>query len=343
MQMKREEFLQKLESVEPGLIRNRQAEQEDCFVFKGGDIITYNAEVCCRIRSDLDITGAVCAAPLLELVRKLSADEIEVEATEAEFQVKAGKERCGVRMEKEILLPVQHVEPPTEFKPLSPAFSEALETVCDCAYDGPDAQMFAVKCVHISPKFLEATDLSQAIRFSIETPVSKATLVKRSSLEKLANLDPCEMAESAAWLHFRNKAGLVYSCRRSLETAYKDLSKLYDIGKAEQLALPEGLEEAVQKAEVFSKEDIDFNRVHVKLMSGKVRVKGMGSRGWYSRTSAVKYTGKEFSFIMSPKLLSKIAKEHRDCEVTENRLRVRGGSFVYIAALDKPRGETDES
>src|SRR4051812_36898113 len=98
----REDFLSRLQSVSPGLNQKETIEQSSAFCFQRGKIITYNEEVACRMVSKLgkEFTGAVQAKPLLELLRSLTADDVEITTGGGELLVKAGRDKAGIRMEE---------------------------------------------------------------------------------------------------------------------------------------------------------------------------------------------------------------------------------------------------
>src|SRR5947209_5548466 len=140
MRVNREKFLHCLESVQPGLCPRGEIEQSSCFVFKGGEVLTFNDEICCRSKSGLDKTfeGAVKGEKFLELLRKLPEEEISVDVVRADDEtveiIVIGKgRRSGFRMEEEVTLPVDAVEKPTKWKELHKDFSDAINMVQRCA------------------------------------------------------------------------------------------------------------------------------------------------------------------------------------------------------------------
>ena len=79
MRINREELLHQLETVAPGLSQKAIIEQSNCVVFQDGKVQTFNDEVSCCTDCCLKITGAVKAKALLELLRKLSEDQLDIE------------------------------------------------------------------------------------------------------------------------------------------------------------------------------------------------------------------------------------------------------------------------
>lgn len=331
IRVKREELLQQLESVQPGLSKRDIVEQSSCFAFKNGLVMAYNDEVACSHKCLLTITGAVAAEPLIELLRKLPEDDLEFTVEEGELRVKGKRRAAGITMEEKILLPIDALEKVEEWKPLHPDFADAIGIVQQCA--GTDQTAFKLTCVHIHPKWLEACDNFQMTRYKIKTGITESTLVRQSAIKNIVAFGMSEFAETPSWLHFRNPGGLMLSCRRYVEE-YDDLAPYLQVeGKKAQL--PKGLADAIEKAEIFSSEDSERNEVMVMLRPGKLRIRGLGNTGWYSESKKVGYKGPPINFMIAPKLLKDLTERHNECEISEDRLKVNGGRFVYVACLGK--------
>lgn len=348
MKVNREKLLQQLESVQSGLSAKEIVEQSSCFVFTGGKVFTFNDEISCYANSPLKIEGAVSAAPLVAILQKVHVDELEIEVGKGELLLKWKNREVGVTMEKDILLPISVVEKPGAWNKLPDDFTEAIEMTHQCA--GKDQSHYAITCVHIHPKWIEACDNFQMTRYKVKTGIAKPTLVRGTSIQHIVPLGMTEMSESETWLHFRNPSGLVFSCRRDLQ-AYEDLSGFLDF-KGDPLTLPKGLGEDTNNAEIFSSEDPATNHVLVELRPGKLRVEGRGNSGWYRAKKTLKYSGAPFDFRIAPKLLIQLTERHNECEITKERLKVDGGKYTYVTCLTVANGkdtangagtETDES
>jgi hypothetical protein len=338
----RDELLHQLESVQPGLSVREIIEQSSCFVFDEGTVMTFNGEDACRLKTKLDITGAVRAAPVMALLRQLGEQELEIEVGKNELVVTGKNRSAGISMEAQILLPIDKVEKPKGWKPLHEEFAEAIQIVQQCT--GKDESKFYTTCVHVGPKWVEACDNYQITRYKLKTGFANDTLVRGTSIKHIVTLGMTHFSETQNYVHFRNSIGLVFSCRRFVED-YPDLASFLKVS-GEPTVLPKGLGEAATKAEIFSSENADDNQVLVKLRSGKLMVKGTGVSGWYEERKKLKYDGPPLDFLVSPKLLVEITKRHNECEIMEDRLKVDGGKFVYVTCLgtsnDKEKEEPVE-
>lgn len=331
----RQEFLSKLESVEPGLSPRPILEQSSSFVFKDGKVMTYNEEIACRYKTPLKITGAVHAAHLLTLLRKLGEEEVEVDVNEeqTEILIKGKGRRAGIALDANIVLGIDAVEEPGEWADLPEDFLEGISMVGECA--ARDASNFPLNCINIAPKWLEAADDFQIMRYKIKTGVQDATLVKQEYIRHITKLEMNQVSLTETWIHFRNKGGLIFSCRRYVDE-YKDLTPYLEV-EGEQVTLPPGLGDETERAEIFAAER--DNLLEITLKIGRVVVKGTGINGWYRADRKLQnFKGEPINFFVTPHTLRDLMKKGKECEASADKLRIQGGKFTYVACLTNPEG-----
>jgi hypothetical protein len=331
MNINREEFLKQLEAVLSGLSSRELVEQSSCFVFIDGRVYTYNDEVACYLDTCLNVTGAIPASPLIGILKKLKEEELQVNPGDGELTFKGKNRKFSIRMEAEILLPIESIEKPKIWKDLPEDFANGVGMVAHCA--GSDDTQFELTCIHFTPKWMEACDNTQAARFRTDLPVKTPTLIRKTSLKNIVFMGMNEVSETKNWIHFRNPVGLVFSCRRYLEE-YPKLGAMFKV-EGQQVTFPKGLKDAAEKAEIFSAENAEDNSVLIQLQPGKIRLTGTGVSGSYVEIKKVKYTGKPFSFRIPPSLLRELIKRHNTYEITQNRLKIKIGKLSYISALDQ--------
>jgi hypothetical protein len=326
----RGEFLRNLEMCAPGVSSTGIAEQSSAFVFDAGLVTTFNDEIACRIKSGLDesFKGAVESKPLLELLHKLTEDEIAVEIADSTLSVIGKRRRADFNLEAEVLLQTESLEKPGKWFKLDPEFGESIKVVGNCS--GRSDVYGYVNCVHLHPRKIEAQDAAQFCSWKIGTGFEKASLVRRDSLKHVVPLGMTKASETDNWLHFRNQAGLVMSCRKYLDE-FPDRSKLFDV-EGEEVAFPKGLVEELDKAQVFSREN-ESDRVKVTVKPGKVIVEGIGVHGKYTARPKVNYNGKPMSFLIAPDMLAEVVKQGNVCVVGKDRLTVTNGKYRYLACL----------
>jgi hypothetical protein len=330
----RTKFLSQLELLQAGLSSRELLEQSSCFVFKDGVVHTFNDEVSCSIPTELaSFTGAIVAAPLLAILRKMPEDQVTIEATASEIVVAGKNRKCGITAESEVLLPIDSVERPTKWKKLPDDFAASVKLAQSVV--AKNEARFVFTCVHIHAAGIEGGDNSQFVRVSLNTGFREPVLVKGPSINSIVELGMTEFALTDAWVHFKNAVGLVLACRRYVES-YPDLTPIMNVEGGSHIALPKGLDEAIDKASIFANDTADSGNVIVTVKPGKLLLKGAGAFGWYKEIKKVRYSGPCFTFMIAPAMLQQIVKSYNDCQITANRLYVQNGSVQYISSLRTP-------
>jgi hypothetical protein len=341
----RAELLAQLEAVRPGLSTKEYIAQSSCFAFTSGWVMTFNDDTSCRAPTGLaaDFRFAVKADPVTELLRKMSEDRIQVELDGPAFVVrgKGGKD-CTFPVENDILLPVEKVDKPGEWVALPGDFAEAVDLVKETA--SKDESQFSVTCIHIAPDRMESADRWQISRYRLKTGVQESTYVRADSIRHIVQLGMTRMSVTKNWVHFRNPERLIHSCRRYLEDVeFPNVGQWLKMTNPAKFVLPPGLTDAVEKADIFSKENGDQNQVLVEISDhkgGRLRVTGQGTYGKYREPKKIRYSGPDFKFLISPKILIQIAKTYTECKIDGRKLLIDGGEkFVYATSL----GQGDES
>lgn len=350
----RESFLDDLQMVKPGLSRKEMLEQSSCFVFRKGCVLTFNDEIACMKKTQLNAEGAVSADSLISILEKLPDDKLEAEVNSDQGTIifRGKKKRFWTLLDPNIILPVEKIEEeiPTKWKQLPKNFSEVISAVKNCV--GRDDNQWALTCIHLHPEWIEACDGKQVLRWRSSIGLKRPLLVRGEALSQIVGLGIFEVGSSENWLHFRNKKGLIFSCRKFHEE-YHDLSSVISV-KGEAIKFPKALLDVAGRAAVFAAEQtagIDTT-VKVSLKPNKITVTGEGLIGGYEEFTmkGVSYSGPKMSFMLPPALLQHIVTNYTECEVAPKKLRASGGvegkdgrwDYVTVLGSVKKAGEEPE-
>ncbi len=339
MHVQRSALLTALEQIQAGLTTRDIIEQSACFAFTNGRIYTFNDEVACSVPSPLKIEGAITAGSFIGILRKLPEDDLQFEVSKNELKFTGKGKIIKVKLDKTIRLPIDKLETPDQWVKLNDNFSEAVFMAHQCC--GRDEKEFQNTCIAITPKYVEAFDNMQAIRYRVKTKIDEPSLIRGAMVRHITSLNMTKMGVSETWVHFKNGSGLRFSVRREVQERDINLSPIFKV-EGSSLTLPKGLSEASDRAEEFSKENVDDNEVIVQLRKGKIRVVGVGVSGQITEWKKLKnYKGKDFDFKILPKLLAELVKKYNDCEVSKEQLRVTGENFTYVVSIGDPEKKED--
>lgn len=331
MLVNREKLLNQLEQVTPGLSTYEVLEQSTCFVFQKGTVYTYNDDVACICKTDLgELKGAVIAKPLVSLLRRMSEEEINIEVEADQFIISGKRKKAVLRIEKEVVLPIDNIEVAEQWNKLPDDFIAAIKAVRDCA--SKDSSKFVLTCIHIHPKWIEACDGYAVARYVLKTKISEALLIRNSSIQYATSLGMTHFSETKQWIHFKNDTGLILSCRKYIEE-YKDLTDYLKV-EGKTLPLPKKLAKTIGRAEVLASENTtDEVLVKVSISPGKIQVSGKGAHGIYKEFGKLEYNGEPLSFNIPPSLLTNLLQKYSSCSVSQQRLKVGDDKFTYVTCL----------
>jgi DNA polymerase III sliding clamp (beta) subunit (PCNA family) len=339
MKINREEFLNDLEMVKAGLSPREFVEQSSCFCFRDGEVMTFNDEVACRKQVGLQVTGAIQANNLLAILEKLDDTELLIrENDKGELEFKGKRKGFGITKDAEIFLPIDKVERPKQWVELPKEFTEAVGLVQHCV--SSDESRFLLTCVHIHPNYVEACDNLQIMRVKVKTGVKSSILVRGTSLVHITSLGMDQMSMSKSWIHFKNHAGLILSCRIYSED-YPILDELMKV-KGGDIVIPKGLAEASERAAVFANDKSGDPHISVKIADGRVRLLGEGLTGWYREVKKVTYDGPTIEFVIAPELLHYISEKYSEAKINETKLKAEGGHWTYVTVLGMMAKEEEE-
>jgi DNA polymerase III sliding clamp (beta) subunit (PCNA family) len=322
-----------LERVKPGLANKELIQQATSFAFLNGCVATYNDEIALTHPvPNLEITGAVQATELYQLLKKLKQDELELTVTENEIQLTSGKTKAGLTLQTEIKLPLSEVERKSKWKTLPENFKDALRfAVSSCS---KDMSKPVLTCVHVNAEgFIEGCDNYRVARWTLEAEFPTGTfLIPQSSVLELLKLDPVKVALDGGWVHFITEDKTTMSCR-IIDDKFPDTTRLLNV-KGVELSFPEGITEILDRASVFAKRDTMLDEtVLISVEKDKVQVESKSETGWFKEVVDVDYNGDALHFDITPNLLKGILQETPVFSHCGKTLKFESGSWVYVVSL----------
>lgn len=333
----RKKLIKKLESVIPGLARRKaEIQQSTCFVFRQGQVFTFNQEILCYADCDIGIEGAVPADILYALLSRMKEDELEIGTKKDTLRVEGRNRKAGIRFDTQITLPVNKVEEPGKWRSLPKGFADSVRLVKDCC--STSDLKFELTCVHITPNFIEASDNVQVARVEHEMKLKKDVLMLATAAAQLVEAGVDKFSETENWIHFKSPDGRVMCCRRYLTLEkYPNYTEVLGTDGTEKFKIPSGLAEAVEKASIFTaaldSETTGRELVNVDLDKGRLALKGTGTIGWYKEEQKIKYSGKSVQFAIHPATLRAIARSQQRAYLNDQKLIVEGKNWKMTFCL----------
>jgi len=322
-----------LEIVKAGLSNREIIEQATCFAFIDGKITTYNDEISLSTPfPELEITGAINADDLYQLLSKLKKDEIEVNISETEITLEAGRAKAGMILQSEIKLPLEELLGKKKWKVLPEKFLTAMDFVRGSASNNLSQPI--ITCVHVSSEgFLEASDSFRITRYNVNDIPVKTFLIPATSCTEVLQLTPTHIAEGKGWVHFKNEIGTTLSCRVFEDDKFPQ-TKLILLMEGQDIIFPKNSLEVLERASVFSKREHMIDEVvEIILEEKKLTIKSSSDTAWFEESLNFKYEGDPFTFMVTPYLLKGILSQTLNCTIGKDKLKFESEDWVYVTML----------
>lgn len=331
--MKREDLLNALEVVRPGLASSDVVEQATSFAFLGNMVVTYNDEISISTPvAGLDVTGAVRAEELYQLLNKIKKDEIEVTIVGSELQLKAGRAKAGIVLQQEIKLPIEEVGKQTGWKPLPEDFAKGIAFAIPSTAKNMSNSILA--CLHVCKDgYVEASDNFRITRYDFAGKLPTANyLLPASSANDLIKYNVKEATAGKGWVHYRTESGTVVSCR-TFSGEYPATDQFLQV-KGVEFDLPRTLADLLTRAQIFSVSgQKSAEEVEITLDNNRMKVRGQNEYGWFEEVANVNYTKDPAVFVVNPVHLKTITESVHSCLLSENCLKFSGGNWQHVIAL----------
>ncbi len=330
--------------VKPGLSNKDILEQATSFAFLDGRVVTYNDEISISHPvKGVDFKGTVKAEELYGLLSRLSKDQIEVEQDEDEIRILCGRVKAGLQFEKEIKLPLMKL--PKEWEELKNPdqfnyfMSLAMQT---CSLDMSRPILTCV-CVNSDGSIL-GSDGYRIVRCQGHGSPVEDFLVPATSVYQLVKTKPTLIQLEKSWVHFKNKQGTVFSCRR-VNDSYLEPEKIdgiLEVTKKEEIIFPAKIEAMLDRGKQFAKQSFAFDEtLEIQIKDGKIRMKALSNetKSWIKEKATIKSKA-SITFKITPALFEDILKYTRVCILDEGGEKVKftiedigGGDCEYLIML----------
>ena len=322
-----------LEIVKPGLAKKGLIEQSDSFCFLNDCVVTYNDEISISHPVEgLNITGAIQADTFHRFLTKSKQEEIEIDITDTEVLIKAGKAKAWFTLKVDVALPLEEIEEQGEWQEIgTDVLSMIKMAVPYCSGNMVNPEL---TCVHVDGNgAIIAGDNMQLFR--AEIPVMKITpfLLPASTAKWLDGYTPTHISGGKRWVHFKTEDGTILSCR-VFDGKYPDPSAILAM-RGDPITLPKALGEILDKAEIFAKRELDSqDAAELSLTSnGKLMIKAECESGRFEETARVKYDGEGFTVIVHPGMLRTIATKVRECSLGKTFMRFDSDNWTCMLSI----------
>ena len=331
--IKKNDLLEALEIVKPALGSKDIIEQTDSFIFKDGCVVTYNDDLSISHPvTGLTFEGAIKAEQMYKMLSKMKKDEVDLEVTESEIVLTAGRSRAGFALQAKITLPLEEVGQAEDWITLPTSFNAIVQKVIGAA--SRDMSRPVLTAVKFEQSGCTASDGFRLGVAYFDDPVEleEPVLIPATNLAVIMRYNPTEVSVADNWIHFRNEFGTQISSR-VLQESFPDIARLLEVSGAE-IKFPQTILEILERAAVMGKRDHFLDEsVVVSVANNRINIRAESETGWFEEDANMKFSGNPLSFSITPYLFIEVLKETLEAVVGDSRIKFEGENWVYIAIL----------
>lgn len=332
--VKREDLINALTKVKPGLAQKELIEQSSHFIFEEGRVWTYNDQIAISQEFKSHLIGAVKADEFYKLLNKLEDDELKVSIQAGEFSIQGKTVTAKIKIDPEIKL--QPIQAPginsKNWQILPKDFNDAISL---CLFSASRNMIRPeLTCLYVTGKTVFSTDTFRATKREMKSKVKEDFLLPATAAKELIKYNVYKVfTDTEGWLHFTNKEHTMFSCRTFADVKYPEkIWDFFDI-KGEKINLPDSFEQVIDRVSTLVTADFDLDRfVDLTIEDGILTCKGKGPHGSVMEKIDIDYSGKNIEVKVHPGFLVEILKQ-LDSMIVGERLLFQGENFEHAICL----------
>jgi len=290
-------------------------------------MISYNDEISVSVPFDADFEVAIPAATLRAVLSKYSTDTVNMVVEDGELRISAGRRKNGIKIQNEIKLPVDSIQPPENMTGIHPDCMRAVNLVVNSC--GKNASEYSLNCVHITDSRVEACDCFQATQYTLQTGFEQEFLLPSSAARMLVDVPVANAGIKDSWLFIESEEGTTYACR-TYEMSYPDLNQIIK-KEGKEITFPSSIVDALNGAAVFT--NSTDGSVLVKVADKKITIKTENDEGWFEETAEDMDTDEAIEFAINPSFFAALLKHDSKCLVADTMLVVSNDYYTHVACL----------
>jgi DNA polymerase III sliding clamp (beta) subunit (PCNA family) len=218
MEVNREDLLDVLNLVRPGLSQKEIVEQSNHFIFNKDEILAYNDELLISYPFDIELQCTVDASLFLKLISRMNSETVSIELKKDRLEVWNAKTSAHIPIVKEseifeYITKVTNGLADADWHRLSQDFIDGLRL---CAFSAEtDRVLGTLTCVRVEGEDIMSGSKIRVSWYKMDKKVDEDFYIEAALIQELYKYeDISSYTLSKAWAHFKSESGVTFSARR---------------------------------------------------------------------------------------------------------------------------------
>jgi len=331
----RNEFIEAINRVRPGISSGALVEQADLLMMDGERLYGFNDEISVSYPFKTGQQCGVFVEELFKLLQKIGEDEIELSNATKDKKnqliITAGNTTAGFYTVPDVPIPDIGLDEVIHWIELPKDFCEAIEFCLPSAATDPKKGI--LNCLKVEKQAVISCNNYQATVRDLSTEIAIDLIVPRTAAKDLSEYNPVEVAANDSWIHFKNDEGVTFSCR-TMTGEWPNVMGLFEIDEYKKIILPKNLKAVLKKAEIMTDKDnktvvLEFGKDHLVCKAETEKV------GWIEERLDIDNSEEIPDVMINPDLLAAILNEIQEVKITDRAMVFEGQTFSHVIGLKK--------
>ena len=343
--MKREDLVKTLTSVMVGVNLKQKAEGFDNFVFHSGAVSTFNFDLSISHPLDIGVECEVKAEDMVKVLSKMEGETVNISIyKENQLEIKDAKTTLRlVLLEDKISEQVESLKfKDLKWKKLPEGFLEGLSKTYFSA--SKDITFGSLAGVGVSEDNILSTDNWRASWFKMKGKMDPFVIPTQSAINicRFEGYKEYCLADESAWLHLRNKEGVIFSCRllASEDYPFEGVINYFNVDTTKKFSFPEEIKASFERAGLLAFSDQVSGNEFVSIQEEKGFLILTGANDYGSLSEKVKIKDgsfpKKVKIDISHKFLLEILSKSKDFFFNNNTVIFDIGNFKHLITVIEP-------
>jgi len=342
MKIQKEDLLEILEAVKPGLAKKEIIDETGNFVFTGTGLFTYNDLLCIAYPLESGLDVSIPSEEFYKIVKRLKKGILTLNVANQKLKLRAKNTTAELAVITETELPgfIGRIKiPPKTSKKWKDLPEELVEGMLWCSFTAMKSNVIpTLSGIYVTGNMVLTSDELRVSKYTLEKTSPFTFLLPHETFKTIESFEPSKFHVGKDWAFFMNDAGVIV-CSRVLPAEsypHTELSAQFSIGRSKALTLPNDLLTALDLGEVLAEGGIpEEKRVDLEIKSKQIIVSSSKAETG-SITTKVKFDGDiktPIKVTINPIHLKDVLQSAAKVRFGTDRALFSAGPFSHLVSL----------
>lgn len=338
MLVNRQELLDVLIMVRPGLSKKDIVEQATHFIFTGESIVTYNDDICVSHPYITNFKISIKAQDLYKVLSDLNIEEVDLSVKDSILYMKGGKTRSGLQglIGGDVvgMLDILGLEKERDWNLLPTDFIDGLFL---CMFSASRIVGSPLNSVNINGNLLQSTDNYRISRYELNAHTDINLSLPIRAVQELISFPITYYYKTDSWVYFKTEQGAIFCCRYIVNT-FPDTTGFFDLSGA-SLSFPDSIKNAIDEISAMAVAEIDYMRkIDIRIENNTITCRAEKDRGWIEKDVDFIYSGSPLVFSINPIFFRQVLDRTPSMLIAGDRALFLSEGYKHLMALPKFSG-----